>query len=98
MTAEDRRSVETVDRRSPPPDPPEDPAVCEYCDDRFVDDDLLALHRGLQHGSALNDEERAAYEAAVSSERDDVRLFRLQALVALLVLYFGFIFVYAFVL
>lgn len=98
MTADDRRSAGTVDRSSPPPDPPEAPAVCEYCGDRFVDEELLALHRGLEHGSALSDEEREAYEAAVASERDDIRLFRLQALAALLVLYFGFVFVYAFVL
>lgn len=98
MTADEGRSPGTVDRRSPPPDPPAEPAVCEYCGDRFVDDDLLALHRGLEHGSALTEEERDAYDEAVASERDDVRLFRLKALVALLLLYFGFVFVYAFVL
>ena len=98
MTTDHGRSPGTVDRRSPPPDPPAEPAVCEYCGDRFVDDDLLALHRGLEHGPALTEAEREAYEAAVASERDAIRLFRLKALGALLLLYFGFIFVYAFVL
>ena len=83
---------------SPPPDAPDDPAVCAYCGARFVDERLLALHRGLEHGPELDDSEREAYADAVADERDDLRLFRLQALAALLVIYFGFIFVYAFVL
>lgn len=86
------------ERGSPPPGAPGDPAVCTYCGARFADDELLALHRGLEHGSDLDDDERAAYADAVASERDDLRLFRLQALVALLVIYFGFVLVYAFVL
>ena len=87
-----------ADRRAPPPDAPEDPAVCSRCGARFVDADLLALHRGLEHGGELTDDERAAYEAAVAEEREALRLFRLKALAALLALYFGFIYVYAFVL
>ena len=85
-------------RQTPPRDAPAEPAVCSYCGARFAADDLLALHRGLEHEPELTDEEREAYVGAVASEREDVRLFRLKALVALLVLYFGFIFVYAFVL
>lgn len=97
MTAEnDDRSFD-VDRRSPP-DAPAEPAVCSYCGDRFVDDRLLALHRGLEHDSELTEEDGEAYVEAVAAERDDLRLFRLRSLAALLVLYFGFIFVYAFVL
>ena len=99
MTRENDRSPDDgLDRRSPPPDPPEEPAVCSHCGARFVDDELLALHRGLEHDAALTDEEREAYADAVESERDAIRLFRLKALAALLVIYFGFIFVYAFVL
>ena len=99
MTAEnDRRRVDDLDRQTPPPEPPEEPAVCSHCGARFVDDELLALHRGLGHDAELTEAEREAYADAVASERDDIRLFRLKALAALLVLYFGFIFVYAFVL
>lgn len=86
------------ERRSPPPDPPTEPAVCTHCGARFADETLLALHRGLEHESELTDEEQAAYADAVEAEREDLRLFRLKALVALLGLYFGFIYVYAFVL
>jgi hypothetical protein len=85
------------DRCTPPPDAPGESAVCPYCDTPFVEERLLALHRGLEH-DGLTDEERDAYAEAVEGERDALRLFRLKALAWLLVLYFGFIYVYAFVL
>lgn len=87
-----------ADRRTPQPDAPDEPAVCRRCGARFVNADLLALHRGLEHGGELTDDERAAYDEAVAAEREALRLFQLKALAALLVLYFGFIYVYAFVL
>ena len=86
-----------ADRGTPPPDAPEEPAVCSRCGARFVDEDLLALHRGLEH-EGLTDAEREAYAEARSAEREAIRLFRLKALAALLALYFGFVYVYAFVL
>ena len=85
-------------RRHPPADAPEEPAVCDYCGDRFVDERLLALHRGRSHRDRLNEAETEAYREARTEERDDVRLFRLKALGGLLMLYFGFIYLYAFVL
>ena len=86
------------ERSSPPADAPDQPAVCEHCGDRFADEHLLALHRGQSHREALTDDESEAYREARADERDEVRLFRLKALAALLALYFGFIYVYAFVL
>lgn len=93
----DRKSPPQSDRQTPPRDAPDDPAVCGYCGARFVDDQLLALHRGLEHPEQLTEAERAAYLDARAAERDDVNLFRLKALAGLLVVYFGFVFVYAFV-
>lgn len=84
-------------RQTSPPAAPDEPAVCRYCGDRFVEERLLALHRGLEH-DGLTEAERDAYAEAVEAEREALRLFRLKALAALLVLYFGFIYVYAFVL
>lgn len=83
--------------QTPPPDPPEEPATCGYCGEKFVDEQLLALHRGIEHESRLSETEADAYRTARDAEREDVRLFRLKALAALLFIYFGFIFVYAFV-
>lgn len=85
------------DRQTPPPDAPEEPASCDYCDARFIDEELLALHRGMEHGERLSEQETEAYRIARGTERENIRLFRLKALAGLLVIYFGFIIVYAFV-
>jgi hypothetical protein len=90
--------VTDADSGTPPPDAPEEPAVCSHCGARFVAEQLLALHRGLEHAGELSDDEREAYAEAAADEREALRLFRLKALAALLVLYFGFVYVYAFVL
>ncbi|WP_336136803.1 hypothetical protein [Natronomonas amylolytica] len=85
------------DSYTPPPDAPEQPATCDYCGEQFVDEELLALHHGLAHEEELSEAETDAYRAARETERDEMRLFRLKALAALVAIYFGFIFVYAFV-
>ncbi len=72
-----------------------DTAVCEYCGRPFPDDDLLALHRGTRHFEQLPDDQQAAYEAAYADEQESVRLFRLKALGGLILVYFGFLMVYA---
>jgi hypothetical protein len=69
--------------------------VCERCGRPFARESYLALHRGLAHRADLSEAERAAYEAALDEERDDLTRFRILALGALVVLYFGFLFAYA---
>jgi len=73
----------------------EEPFDCPYCDRRFAREDWLALHEGLDHDEALSADERAACEAAREAERKRLRLFRYKALGALVLLYFGFIMLYA---
>ena len=96
---------------SPPPNPNPDPNAregvetdvpldatahaCERCGRPFARESYLALHRGLAHGADLSAAERAAYEAALDEERDDLRRFRILALGALVLVYFGFLFAYA---
>jgi hypothetical protein len=72
-----------------------EPIRCEYCDRRFAEDDLLALHRGLAHSRRLTDGEREAFEAAYAGEEEGLRLFRLKALLALMALYFLLLFAYS---
>lgn len=72
-----------------------DGIVCEYCGAPFADDDLLALHRGHEHAEAIDEDEREAFEDAYGAEQDEIRRFRLKALGALVLLYFGFLMVYA---
>lgn len=89
------RDLET----DPAPDdlPEEPPHACAYCGRPFTREEWLALHRGLAHADRLSDRERAAYERALESEEADLRMFRLQAIAVLIVIYFGFLIVYAFV-
>jgi hypothetical protein len=74
----------------------EAPFDCRHCGRRFARERWLALHRGLDHeDQGLTAEERAAFEAARQAEDDELRLFRLKALGALVLLYFGFVMAYA---
>lgn len=70
---------------------------CERCGRPLADEELLALHRGLAHPAALDDEEAAAFREAYADEQADVRRFRLVAVGVVLVLYFGLLMVYALV-
>lgn len=87
----------TMQAHDPETDVPPDatPYVCDYCGQPFARETHLALHRGLEHASSLSEEERAAYEDAHDEEVDDLRRFRLLALAALVMLYFGFLMTYA---
>jgi hypothetical protein len=76
---------------------PDGSVACVRCGRRFVRAELLALHRGLDHFESLDAAEREAFAAARKDEREALRLFRLKALFALVVLYFGLLLVYAFV-
>lgn len=86
-----RDSADTTDASDAGP-----PYDCPYCDRRFHRESYLSLHRGQDHPDALTDTERTAFEAAREDEEEELRLFRLQALAALVFIYFGFLLVYAF--
>lgn len=70
-------------------------ATCPDCGRPFPDEALLALHRGHDHDAALDDGGREAVERARAAEAADLRLFRIKALGALVLLYFGLLMVYA---
>ena len=72
-----------------------DAAVCEYCGAPFDDEELLALHWGHDHGDTIDDDQREAFRTAYEDEQAEIRRFRLKALGALVLLYFGFLMVYA---
>ena len=93
------RAAAGVDATASPPD---DGAVgafeCPYCDRRFAREAWRDLHLGLEHAGRLDAGERAAYEAAHDAEAEEIRMFRLKALAVLVLVYFGFLLVYAFTL
>ncbi|WP_232342997.1 C2H2-type zinc finger protein [Halosimplex litoreum] len=70
-------------------------AECEYCGRPFESEGLLALHRGRAHESAISAAERTAYEEAYEAESGQLGRFRLKALAALVLVYFGLLIVYA---
>ena len=70
-------------------------AVCPHCGRPFAEAAARDLHVGELHADDCSDAEREAYESAYSAESADLRVFRLQALAALVLLYFGFLFAYS---
>jgi hypothetical protein len=69
--------------------------VCDRCGRPFARESYLALHRGLAHEDDLTPDEQSAYRTAVDEETAQLRRFRIVALGALVLLYFGFLFAYA---
>jgi hypothetical protein len=85
---EDRPAADPDDER-------EAPFVCAFCGRPFAREEFRALHYGVDHGDALDDEQRAAYEAALDDEEAELRKFRLKAALALVLVYFGFLMLWA---
>ena len=74
------------------------PFDCPYCGRQFAREEYRDLHLGQEHEGRLDAAERKAYEAAHDAEAEAIRLFRLKALAVLVLVYFGFLVVYAFTL
>lgn len=70
------------------------PFVCSRCSRPFAHEEWLELHRGVAHDDLTTDE-HAAFIDAYETEEDELRLFRLKALIALIAIYFGFIMSYS---
>ena len=73
----------------------ETPVVCPYCGFELRATKQYRLHLGLEHYEALSDEEREAFKDTYTEEESLLNRFRIIALGGLVVLYFGFLLVYA---
>jgi CRISPR/Cas system endoribonuclease Cas6 (RAMP superfamily) len=82
----------TTDYRVPPG---ESPYECAYCGHPFREEEYLVLHRGLEHGNELPEDEVEAFYDTYEAETEELKHFRLKALGILVLLYFGFLFIYA---
>jgi hypothetical protein len=69
---------------------------CPHCGRAFARAAYRDLHLGLEHDAELNDDQRAAYESARAEEEQALRLFRYKAIGLLVLVYFGFLMLYAF--
>ena len=94
-TTTDRDSQPTAADEQTAVPPGETPATCEYCGRPFPDEESLTLHRGLTHYGSLTDDEREAFVEAYRAEEPDLRRFRIVALGLLVLIYFGFLLLYA---
>jgi hypothetical protein len=70
-------------------------AACPYCDARFPNATLRALHWERAHDDELTADERQAAATARDDETEGIRHFRLLALGALVLLYFGLVIAYS---
>jgi hypothetical protein len=70
--------------------------ACDRCGRPFARERYLVLHRGLEHAD-LSVAERDAFETARETEADALWRYRIAALGALVVLYFGLLYAYALV-
>lgn len=73
----------------------ESPAECPYCEYPFPNDEILLLHKGQCHPEELSAAERSDLQDAYEREREQVRMVRLKALAALVLVYFGLLMTYA---
>lgn len=79
-----------------PEEPPgTDQFACRTCDRTFATDRLRVLHRGVRHPAEMTEAERESYREAYREEEAEIRSFRIRALGVLVLLYFGFLIVYA---
>jgi len=73
----------------------ETPQRCPYCGFELPADDQYRLHLGLNHYDNLDDADQQAFRDAYKQEEEALTRFRIIALGGLVVLYFGFLLVYA---
>lgn len=65
----------------------ETPARCPHCGRPFRTDQLRTLHLGVDHPESVTDDQREAYEAAREAEADDLFVYHLKTVAALVALY-----------
>lgn len=69
--------------------------TCPYCGLDLPTETQYRLHLGVEHYGRLTGDERDAFRAAYREEEDALSRFRIIALGGLVLLYFGFLLVYA---
>jgi uncharacterized C2H2 Zn-finger protein len=72
----------------------ETPARCPYCARPFRTERLRALHLGDVHAADCTDDQRRDYEDAKEAEREDLFLFHLKVVAALVAMYAVFLLSY----
>ena len=77
----------------------EEPAArCPHCGRPFQRERFRDLHVGEAHADELHDEERERYEEADEAEDDDLFVFHLKIVAAIVAVIMGYVYLYGFVL
>lgn len=71
------------------------PQQCPYCGFKLPADDQYRLHLGLNHYAQLDNAGQRAFRDAYQQEEESLTRFRIIALGGLVLLYFGFLLIYA---
>lgn len=89
--------TDTTESDHPPTSIPAGDATeeCPYCALDLPDGTQYRLHLGVEHYDQLSDAEREGFHEAYRAEADALDRFRIIALGGLVLLYFGFLLVYA---
>lgn len=69
---------------------------CPYCNRPFRAADTLALHVGQHHPDACTPDEHDAYEEARKAESDELFVYHLKVVAALVLVFMAFSYAYAF--
>lgn len=72
-------------------------ARCSYCERPFRSTHLLDLHLGEEHGDVVSEDERERFNAAYDEEGDELFIYHLKVIAALVLLFMGTSYAYAFV-
>lgn len=79
--------------------PGEEPAArCPHCERPFRSERLRDLHVGETHPDEATDDDRERYEAAREAEDDELFVFHLKIVAAIVAVIMGYVYLYGFVL
>lgn len=73
------------------------PTRCPHCGRPFRTDDRRDLHVGERHPEECTDTEQSAYETAREAESEELFVYHLKVVAAIVLLFFAFTYSYTFV-
>lgn len=93
----DRRAIDGERVATVVPSDVSPPAQCPYCSQPFPTERLCTLHLGEHHREEWTDDERERYESVSDTEADELFIFHMKVIGALVITFFGFSYIYVFV-
>jgi hypothetical protein len=95
QSSQSTQSTAEIEMAVPPDETPS--AHCPYCDRPFATEELCVLHLGDSHQDEWTETEREEHEDAYKTESDALFIYHMKVIIALVVLFFAFMYTYVFV-